>query len=52
MVNNGGKARCWVQGLGVKVFDLHLDFALGINDWYMVKSNVKCGWIWDTVVYH
>lgn len=33
MVNNGGKARCWVQGLGVKVLDLHLDFALGINDW-------------------
>lgn len=42
MVNNG-QARGWVIGLGAKVLDLHLDFALGINVWYMVKSNVKCG---------
>lgn len=42
MVNNGGKACGWTLGLGVKVLDLHLDFALGINGLWL-RGNDKCG---------
>lgn len=49
MVNNGGKACGWALGLGVKVLDLHLDFALGINGVWL-RDNDKCGRIWAAVL--